>query len=368
MKKILSIWFKQYDKVLDGGSQENTRCLNALYRAVGKENVDSMFIHPLGEKKSFADLLANIFNFIHDMHNGIRPSHIKYIIEAAPRYECVFLGTSLFGIIAKALKESGYKGRIITHFHNIESVYYNAYLPKWLPGRSIVINCAAHNDLMSCRSSDIITVLTKRDYDFLEKNYGRKADMILPIAFDDKLNSEEERNLCNKTEKTSKTPRCVFIGSNFPPNAEGLMWFVREVLPYVDIELCVVGKNMDLLQKNEKELSKIEVHSSVPDLKPYILNADFIILPIFKGSGMKVKTCESLMFGRNILATNEAVVGYNIEMSKAGALCNTAEEFIKALQLFHNNQVPKFNKYNRQIFLDNYSTASTDRLFKKLLY
>ncbi len=367
MRKVLSVWFKQYDTVLDGGSQENMRCFKALCRIVGKENVDSIFIHPLGEKKSIASRITDIFYFTHDMHNGIRPSHIKEIVEAAPRYDCVFLGTSLFGIIAKALKGSGYKGQIITHFHNIESIYYDAYIPKWLPGRSIVVNCAAHNDRMSCRFSDKITVLTNRDNEFLEQNYGRKADIILPIAMDDKLSSDEAKTIISKSEKTSQKPRCIFIGSNFPANSEGLMWFVREVLPKVDIDLKIVGKNMDLLQKSKKELSNIEVHSSVPNLKPYFLSADFIILPIFKGSGMKVKTCESLMYGRNIIATDEAVVGYDIDMNKAGTLCNTADEFIEAIRRFSSNPVPKFNEYNRQTFLNKYSIENNDKVFKELL-
>lgn len=133
MMRILSIWFKQYDKVLDGGGQENIRCFNALCKAVGKQNVESLFIHPLGEKKSKIERLADAYYFTKDMHNGLRPRHIKRILEIAPRYDCIFLGTSLFGIIAKALKEGGYRGRIITHFHNIESIYYDAYIPKWLP-------------------------------------------------------------------------------------------------------------------------------------------------------------------------------------------------------------------------------------------
>jgi len=367
MKRILSIWFKQYDKVFDGGAQENTRCFNALCRTVGKENVESMFIHPLGENKSFVSRISDAYYFLHNMHNGIRPSHIKKIIDVAPLYDCIFLGTSLFGVIAKALKESGYRGRIITHFHNIESIYYDAYIPKWLPGRGIVINCATRNDQMSCIFSDKITVLTKRDNDFLEKNYGRQADTILPIALDDKLKSNEANTLINKSEKTANRPRCVFIGSNFPANAEGLLWFIKEVLPNVDIDFKVIGKNMDLLQQKEKGLRNIEVYSSVPDMKPYFLSADFIILPIFKGSGMKVKTCEALMYGRNILATKEAVVGYDIDMTKAGALCDTADEFIEALRQFSTDQIPKFNEYNRQSFLDKYSTESTDLLFKELL-
>jgi hypothetical protein len=36
---------------------------------------------------------------------------------------------------------------------------------------------------------------------------------------------------------------------------------------------------------------------------------------------MKVKTCESLMFGKNIFATTEAFEGYELDYDKVGALC-----------------------------------------------
>jgi hypothetical protein len=92
-----------------------------------------------------------------------------------------------------------------------------------------------------------------------------------------------------------------------------------------------------------------------------------MISPIFKGSGMKVKTCEALMYGKNIIATQEAFEGYEIEYDKVGALCNTREEFIYALNSYTSARKEKFNKFSREYFLEKYSFKVTLKKFEEIL-
>ena len=73
---------------------------------------------------------------------------------------------------------------------------------------------------------------------------------------------------------------------------------MQNVYPHVNISVKIVGKGMNKLREHYNIPDNIEVISDVPDLKPYFEEADLMILPIFKGSGMKVKTCESLMYGK----------------------------------------------------------------------
>jgi hypothetical protein len=113
-----------------------------------------------------------------------------------------------------------------------------------------------------------------------------------------------------------------------------------------------------------KGINNIEVFSDVPDLKPYIENADFMLLPIFEGSGMKVKTCEALLYGKNIIGTSEAFEGYDVDYNKVGACCNTKEEFTKALEHFSNRPRPRFNTYAREVFICNYSLEKREEEFR----
>jgi hypothetical protein len=88
-----------------------------------------------------------------------------------------------------------------------------------------------------------------------------------------------------------------------------------------------------------------------------------MILPVFAGSGMKIKTCESLMYGKNILGSDESFEGYQIDPERIGGLCNTAEEYIDRIRHLVMSPIPKFNSYAREIFLKNHSEESTYNTF-----
>ena len=154
----------------------------------------------------------------------------------------------------------------------------------------------------------------------------------------------------------------------FAPNNEGLLWFVKNVVPQVNINLKVVGKGMEKLKAEEEALHDLEIIGSVPDLAPYIIEADIMILPIFKGSGMKVKTCESLMFGKNILGTDEAFEGYDADYDRIGGKCNTADDFIMKIKEFEASPRPRFNAYSRQLYLERYSEPTLVENMKNVLF
>lgn len=219
-----------------------------------------------------------------------------------------------------------------------------------MPWRPIVVNCVDKNDCNSCRYSDVIIALNQRDGAEIERRYRRTPDLFTPVVFKDKYIKTSY-----PSGMTSEIPACLFLGTYFPMNVHGITWFINEVLPHVKIRLQIVGKGMKALETTVGKDKKIEIFSDVPDLEPYIEQADFMLLPLFRGSGMKIKTCESLMYGKNIIGTDETFEGYEVDYSKAGALCNTKEEFINAINYFCQHPVPRFNSYSRQVFLDNYA-------------
>lgn len=125
---------------------------------------------------------------------------------------------------------------------------------------------------------------------------------------------------------------------------------------------------MEKIKEEEPIMHDVEVIGSVPDLTPYINEADIMILPIFKGSGMKVKTCESLMFGKNILGTDEAFEGYDADYDRIGGKCNTADDFIGKINDFITSPRPRFNTYSRQLYLERYSESTLSEKMRKVLF
>lgn len=360
--KILFIRYKKSKNILEGGEQCSQRNYNTLELLIGKENITTYYIHDESVKKTIFDYLRGLFYFVQNYYFGLSPKRTSEIANISMQYDTVFIDRSVFGIISKKLKENNYKGKVISFFHNLEYDYFNAKMGKYQIGRNIILRCVDKNDMYSCKYSDSIIVLNDRDRKAVYKRYNREADMVIPITFTDKYNRKEY-----PIEFTRKKVQCLFLGAYFPPNNMGIDWFVKNVYPHVDVEVKIVGKGMNKLRDNYNIPQQIEIFSDVPDLEPYFEDADIMILPIFTGGGMKVKTCESLMYGKNIIGTNEAFEGYILDYNKVGGKCNTPEEFIQKIQDIIENPIPRFNTYSRQIFLENHSEDIVIKLFSQIL-
>ncbi|WP_166667400.1 glycosyltransferase family 4 protein [Hypnocyclicus thermotrophus] len=162
----------------------------------------------------------------------------------------------------------------------------------------------------------------------------------------------------------------LFVGSYFFANIEGITWFVKNVMPEIEGKLYIVGKGMEKLRE-ELSRENVEVVGGVEDLAEYYYNANFIVAPIFSGSGMKVKTAEALMYGKTIFGTKEAFEGYELEFGKIGEECNSRDEFIEKInQYINDKKIEKFNKFSRNNYLEKYSNnilkEGIKNLFKEL--
>lgn len=358
---ILFIRYKKSRNILEGGEQGSQKNFNVLSRIVGEGHVTTYYVHDETRKKTVGEYVKGLFYFPFNYYFGLTPKRVREIVQQAADFDVVFIDRSVFGIIAKKLKKAGYKGRVISFFHNVEVPYFEAKLGK-KPGRGIVIRCVDNNDRYACRYSDKIITLNPRDDDEIFRRYRRRGDVIIPVAFKDKYQRDSY-----PAAMTAQQPLCLFLGAYFPPNNEGILWFVQNVLPHVNIRMKVVGKGMARLKEEEPALKDIEVIGDAPDLLPYFEAADIMVLPIFKGSGMKVKTCESLMYGKNIIATDEAFVGYDVDYDRVGGKCNSAEEFIARIKDFEQTPRPRFNAYSRQMFLEKYTEEAVEEKFISIL-
>ena len=359
---ILFVRYKKSQKIFEGGEQVSQKNFNLLSKIVGSDNITTYYVHDENVKKRFIDYLKGAYYFTKNYFFGLTPRRVAQIVNMAREYDVVFIDRSVFGIISKFLKENGYNGKVICFFHNVEVPYFDAKIGNHKPGKKIILNCVDNNDAFCCKYADKTIALNSRDDAEIYRRYHRHVDELIPVALKDSY----QRSSYSQ-EFTRKQPLCLFLGAYFPPNNEGIEWFMQHVYPHVNISVKIVGKGMNKLREHYNIPDNIEVISDVPDLKPYFEEADLMILPIFKGSGMKVKTCESLMYGKNILATDEAFMGYDIDYDMVGGKCNTGEEFIAKIKEFESNPRPRFNTYSRQIFLEKYTEEAVENKFRKIL-
>ena len=125
---------------------------------------------------------------------------------------------------------------------------------------------------------------------------------------------------------------------HYPPNADGIRWFVREVFPSVrehvpDVTLTIVGKNppQDLLQLASSESQSITVTGYVPDLKPYMEEAALMVVPVRAGSGMRVRILEAFARAMPVVTTTIGLEGIDAQAGEDVLIEDTPSMFSSAV-------------------------------------
>ncbi len=339
----------------DGGLKGHKRNLDALKKVT--QVYESSYA---SEEKSFLQKVVNTFFspapfcFLPSQISGFK----KEILKSGA--DIVFLDMSLLGKMAPFCKKHNKK--VITFFHNVEAVYFE------MKGK-IHVRLARAAEKKALQFSDAVIVLNERDRKDLIRCYGNgeyeKKLFKIPVTYEDMLTTEQIENARRK--KIHERPQILFLGANFKPNYEGVRWFVNNVMDNLDCDLKIVGRKFEDCRK---ELSRpnVEVIGGVDNTTQYLLDADFVIAPIFTGSGMKVKTAEALMCGKTIFGTSEAFEGYEIDYERVGGLCNTADQFIeKITNAVESKKIQVFNEYSRAIFLERYSNDFAVKQFSEVV-
>ena len=272
------------------------------------------------------------------------------------QFDCVFQEGTTSGHLAESLHKNGVK--LVVFAHNVEKLLYQERYRsyKYNVLEALKYWSIKSNEKKSVAFADILIALTKRDSNNFVTYYGRKADVVMPISFE----AREIKKLC----PTKNQEYLLFVGSNFFPNVEGMNWFIKNVIPFVNINVKIVGSCCNgIIPPPENLSSKIELLGIVENLNDLYLNAMGVIAPIFKGSGMKTKTIEAMSYGKTIFGTDECFQGIECDYNKIGGLCNTANEFIEKINDYSGGP---YNEYTKSLFDNYYSNEAVQEKFNNI--
>lgn len=352
MKRVLFITFHNLKDTSFGGaiaSRRNYKCLKNL----GYDVV----VYQVFKQSSFKSGLS----LLEGNYPPIRNTNINEIISLINKknIDIVFYDSSLFGRILNIVNEK-MKVKNVVFFHNCEYDYNkvrfkNSNIIKMKIYSFLVTNV----EKQSARLSDISIVLSERDNRRINKLYGVKPSFIMPITLEDKYSEK-----INK-EKYCFSNYCLLFGPECVANIEAFRWFKKNVRPYVKCKVIIAGKGMDKY-KEEFEDKYTKVIGYVNDLNSLYGNAAIVIIPLQSGAGMKIKTAEALMYGKNILGTKEAFEGYDIQFEKVGKMCLSKEDFIEYINSYQFDKENHFNAYSREEYLKKYSIKASETIFKKI--
>ncbi len=110
------------------------------------------------------------------------------------------------------------------------------------------------------------------------------------------------------------SPSFYHIGSmDWMPNMEGIKWLLKEVWGEVqkrepNAKLYLAGRNMPAwLTKTKKK--NVSVVGEVPDAHEFVNTHNIAIVPLFSGSGMRIKIIESMALGKAVITTTVGAEG-----------------------------------------------------------
>lgn len=351
-KKVL---FVQRTTINHSGGQIITnRNIRILEGCFGSKNILKFKI----ELKSKAAIL---FQTLIGRMGGINYRDNTNILDliSENKIDIVFLDTSLFGRLAKKIKAVYPTVVVFTFFHNVESEYFQSLLASTKKIYHLFsVKSAALNERLACVYSDYIITMNNRDSGLLLRQWRRHSDLVWPSSFDDQFNRSKIVSVKDATELN-----LLFVGGRFFANEDGVLWFAKEVCPFLKNSIFyVVGRGFEDLHISGLS-DNVKIIGTVDDLDAFYYNADIVVSPIFSGGGMKTKTAEALMYGKFIAGTPEAFEGYEIDIDKVGRICNTADDFISYINTFARKD-SNVNIFSRNFFKDNYSTETILTQFK----
>lgn len=148
-----------------------------------------------------------------------------------------------------------------------------------------------------------------------------------------------------ENEMVAKPPRprnnmltIGYIGSANASNAHAIesflenVWRPLQATPHANrIRLVIAGgicNWLDHRQRNaQAATSNVEVLGRVEDLTTFYDRVDVVVNPIEFGTGLKIKNCEAIAFGKPVLTTSQGNMGMPSETESACLICNTSNEF-----------------------------------------
>lgn len=301
---------------------------------------------------------------------------IKEICDIVVEHDIdlIFSEESDLGYLMRAIKTKSPKTRIICFYHDISADLF-AQRKKHMPGaglhyRLIECNLTIRQERISQKYCDENWVFHTADAEKFKKFYGYNPDVMIPLASPIRKISDSVKSAVTRADEEKSI---LFVCSKYFVNRLGFKWFYEKVLPSLkdSFQINVVGMGAEGLADFCTD-TNVKLVGAVDDLSEFYLNADIVIAPIFDGGGMKVKTMEAVSYAKCIVGTTESLHGFweKIPDSVRGNIvhqCDTAEEWIQALDFLLTKELNKFNEDLYAVYKEYFSYEAMLEQFRRRL-
>lgn len=277
----------------------------------------------------------------------------EYILDN--NYDLIYIDHLQLGVYYDVLKKTNKKIYLDEHnceyqilkrkFHDessiLKKIFFGLEYKKLKKFEETIIN-----------KVDKVIVLSDEDKKLLMSNKNEDKFINIPIP----IKTNYKKIIGSRIQDEINL---IFLGTlTWYPNAQGIEWFVDNVIPILErdeikYKLHIVGKDpsISLIEKC-KENDNVIITGYVDSIDEYIDKCDIMIVPIFIGSGMRVKILEGLGKRIPIISTSIGAEGIEIKNNKNILLANDENEFVESIinlknkELYETLQVNGYETFN----------------------
>lgn len=208
------------------------------------------------------------------------------------------------------------------------------------------------DEIMAMNQYDAVFAFTKSDCASLQKSGVTTPVFNSPVG----ISKPMQRNLCRFDNKI------IFVGAGtHTPNVEGLLWFLDKVWQNIlkkhnNLKLNVIGKWSSEQINQLSQYKNVVFKGFVPSLQEEYDGA-IAIVPILRGSGMRMKIIDAVNYGSCFISTSIGVNDMHFEDGRDCFIADAPEEFAEKLScMIKDNSIrTKFYNNSEKITLEYYS-------------
>jgi len=249
-------------------------------------------------------------------------------------------------------------------------------LQRDLHGVPIIFDMVDLHQLRESRESQIMrSEVLKSESKILEDRCLLSADYVIAVSeeeaeFARQIGSKSVLVVSNVHQVSEirmfapTTMSALFVGSfKHTPNADGIIWFLDEVLHQVvevipDFCINIVGENPPEYLK-QYESDHVKILGWVPDLEPLLFDARLSVSPLRFGAGVKGKISQALSIGLPLVTTSVGAEGMSLCDGVDALICDSSQSFAESVihlltddllwhRLSNNGQQTAENFYGRK--------------------
>jgi glycosyltransferase involved in cell wall biosynthesis len=355
---ILQVTNKVPYPTTDGGA---IACMNLTrgFSLLGHK-VTVLAMNTLKHKTSLDEMPETVrdladFRFVPVDARISKTNALKNLLFSAKPYNAVRFIDSLFeNELVQLLKEQRFD------IVQLEGLYVCPYIPVIRKNSDAKVVYRAHNIEHEIweRTSKLakgwkkwyLKNLSRRIKKF-EKSIQNQFDLLVPITerdglILDALGNKKPRHVSQTgidssvlipNAKSLEYPSLFHIGSlEWAPNQEGILWFIENCWMEIHnrfpgLKFYVAGRNAPqwLIQKITGP--NIVFLGEVEDAYEFMNSKAIMIVPLFSGSGMRIKIIEGMALGKSIVTTPIGTEGISTTSGVNILLAQNREEFIEAV-------------------------------------